>query len=66
MTMHDLSLAGQYSDRIILLSEGQIASEGKPEDVLDPDRLSGLYGARIKVMKVDSDIVIIPTRSQEL
>ena len=65
MTMHDLSLAGQYSDRIILLSEGQIA-EGKPEDVLDSDRLSGLYGARIKVMKVDSDIVIIPTRSQEL
>ena len=66
MTMHDLSLAGQYSDRIILLSQGQIASEGTPEDVLNPDRLSALYGARIKVLEVDSDIVVIPTRSREL
>ncbi len=66
MTMHDLSLAGQYSDRIILLSQGQIASEGTPEDVLNSDRLSALYGARIKVLEVDSDIVVIPTRSREL
>lgn len=65
MTMHDLSLAGQYSDRIVLLSQGEVASEGTPKDVLNPDRLSALYGARIQVMEVDSDIVVIPTRSQE-
>ena len=33
--------------------------------MLNPDRLSALYGARIQVMEVDSDIVVIPTRSQE-
>ena len=49
-----------------MLSQGQIASEGTPEDVLNPDRLSALYGARIKVLEVDSDIVVIPTRSREL
>ena len=65
MTMHDLTLASQYSDRIILMSKGQIAAEGKPEDVLDPTRLSELYGAQVKVLKVDGHLVVVPSVSKE-
>ena len=65
MTMHDLTLASQYSDRIILMSKGQIAAEGKPEDVLDPTRLSELYGAQLKVLKVDGHLVVVPSVSKE-
>jgi len=65
MTMHDLTLASQYSDRIILMSKGQIAAEGKPEDVLDPTRLSELYGAQVKVLKVDGHLVVVPSLSKE-
>ncbi len=60
MTMHDLSLASQYSDRVFLLGEGKIAAHGRPKDVLDSERLSSLYGARIAVLEVDGHIVVIP------
>ena len=35
MTMHDLSLASQYSDRVFLLGEGKIVAHGRPQEVLD-------------------------------
>ena len=60
MTMHDLSLASQYSDRVFLLGEGKIAAHGRPQDVLDSERLSSLYGARIVVLEVDGHTVVIP------
>ena len=60
MTMHDLSLASQYSDRVFLLGEGKIAAHGRPKDVLDSERLSSLYGARIAALEVDGHIVVIP------
>tara|TARA_B100000700_G_scaffold329097_1_gene449295 strand:+ start:1824 stop:2594 length:771 start_codon:yes stop_codon:yes gene_type:complete len=61
MTMHDLSLASQHSDRIILMFEGQIAAQGPPSEVLDPTRLSDLYGAQVKVLKIDGDLVVVPS-----
>ncbi len=60
MTMHDLSLASQYSDRVFLLGEGKIVAHGRPQDVLDSERLSSLYGARIVVLVVDGHTVVIP------
>ena len=60
MTMHDLTLASQYSDRIILMSEGQIAADGIPSEVLTPDRLSDLYGAHLKVLNIDDHLAVIP------
>ena len=65
MTMHDLTLASQYSDRIILMSKGRIAVEGKPAEVLDPIRLSELYGAQVKVLQVDDHLVVVPSVSKE-
>ena len=59
-TMHDLTLASQYSDRVILMSEGQIAADGTPSEVLDPDRLSDLYGAHVRVINIDDHLVVIP------
>ncbi|MFL3021570.1 MAG: ABC transporter ATP-binding protein [Acidimicrobiales bacterium] len=60
MTMHDLTLAGQYSDRVILMSEGEIAADGVPSEVFDPDRLSDLYGAHVKVLNIDGHLAVIP------
>jgi ABC-type cobalamin/Fe3+-siderophores transport systems, ATPase components len=58
--MHDLTLAGQYSDRVILMSEGEIAADGVPSEVFDPDRLSDLYGAHVKVLNIDGHLAVIP------
>lgn len=60
MTMHDLTLAAQYSDRMTLLSNGRVLAEGDPNQVLKSEHLSALYDARVKVLKIDDDIVVVP------
>jgi iron complex transport system ATP-binding protein len=50
--LHDLNLAVQYCDRILLLAKGQLVSYGKPNEVLRPDMLADVYGVDVMVMKV--------------
>ena len=47
--IHDLSLAGQYCDRLVMLNEGRIVGEGEPEEVLSPQLLASVYGTRVSV-----------------
>jgi iron complex transport system ATP-binding protein len=47
--IHDLSLAGQYCDRLVMLNEGRIVGEGEPEKVLSPQLLASVYGTRVSV-----------------
>jgi len=47
---HSLDLAGQFSDRVLLLDEGRVAAEGPPVDVLREDVLSDVYGWPISVV----------------
>lgn len=46
---HDLNLAAQYCDRLIVLAGGATVAEGPPEDVLTEERIADLYGARVQV-----------------
>ena len=52
VALHDVSLAGRYCDRLTLLSEGVIAAEGNPTDVLTPFHLRNSFGVETEV-KVD-------------
>lgn len=47
--MHDLTLAAQFADQMICLSQGRIEAKGPPEDVLTPDRLQRVYGVEAEV-----------------
>lgn len=40
---HDLNLASQFADRIVLLKLGRVAGEGSPEQVLTESRLRDVY-----------------------
>lgn len=60
--LHDLNLAAQYSDFILVMSKGKIEAEGKPEDVITEKILSRVYDARITVLKnpVNDKPYVIP------
>ena len=51
MVQHDLNLAAQFSDRLILLDKktGRIAGDGPPESVLTRDVLEPVYQTRIRI-----------------
>ncbi len=63
-TMHDLTLAGQYADRLVLLDGGRVAASGAAEDVLTEDRLSQYYRARVRVVHDRGVLVVVPSRDR--
>jgi iron complex transport system ATP-binding protein len=61
--MHDLTLAGMYADRLVLLHEGVVAASGTPDEVLRPETLAEFYGVRVSVHREpDGTLVVIPRR----
>jgi iron complex transport system ATP-binding protein len=63
--MHELTLAGIYSDRLALLHEGQLVASGSAIDVLRADVLAEFYGVRVTVQhEPDGTVVVIPRRDE--
>ena len=60
MAMHDLNLASQFCNRLILLSEGGIVRDGTPEKVLEKDILEQVYGIDIDLSIRDGHIMVHP------
>jgi cobalamin transport system ATP-binding protein len=60
--MHDLTLAAQYADRMVLLDDGRVAADGAPRDVLTEALIATHYGASIDVVPVGDRIAVIPRR----
>ncbi|OYD67060.1 ABC transporter ATP-binding protein [Rhodococcus sp. OK302] len=58
--MHDLTLAGQYGQRIVLLNQGRVVADGTPSEVLRADLLGDVYGARVEVLDRPSGPVVVP------
>ncbi|GLW66194.1 hypothetical protein Arub01_44380 [Actinomadura rubrobrunea] len=48
-TIHDLTLAGQYADALVLLSRGRVAASGPPGEVLTGEAVGAHFGARVHV-----------------
>lgn len=58
--MHDLSAAGRFADRLILIDHGRIVAQGSPIDVLRSDLLSAVYGTPLTVQSIDGELVVLP------
>lgn len=65
MVLHDLNLAARYSDTIVVMKDGVIATEGTPAEVFTPTLLATTFG-------LDADVlpdprtglpIIVPTSS---
>lgn len=63
--MHDLTLAAQFCDRLILLRDGRVVASGTAEDVLRAGIVEAHFGARVRVIEhPDVGLVVAPTRRE--
>ncbi len=61
--LHDLTLAAQYGDRLVLLHRGSVVAEGSAADVLTVESLTDRYGAAVRVLRdPDGGVVVVPHR----
>jgi iron complex transport system ATP-binding protein len=61
--MHDLTLAGQFADRLALIDGGSVVASGAPEDVLNEAIIQEHYNARVSVMRTREGIFVVPRRA---
>jgi iron complex transport system ATP-binding protein len=62
--IHDLTLAGQFADRLILLAGGRIVAAGPAASVLDGSLLASHFGAGIQVLTTDTGELAVISRRQ--
>jgi iron complex transport system ATP-binding protein len=60
--MHDLSLASQYADRLLLLDAGRLVAEGSADTVLSEEAIATHYGAQVRVIRDDGRVFVLPRR----
>jgi iron complex transport system ATP-binding protein len=62
--MHDLTLAGQFAERLLLLDGGKMVAYGPARTVLTEATIRRHYDASVRIL-VDADcgIAVLPTRS---
>lgn len=60
MVLHDPGLAHRYCDRIVLVAGDGSTEQGTADDMLTADRLSRLYGYRLRVIDADGRRCFIP------
>jgi iron complex transport system ATP-binding protein len=60
--MHDLTLAGQYADRLVLVDQGVVVAEGAASDVLSPKNIAAYYGATVRVVEDEGHVFVLPFR----
>ncbi|TDO63878.1 iron complex transport system ATP-binding protein [Kribbella sp. VKM Ac-2571] len=60
--LHDLTLAAQYADHLVVMGDGQIAAQGRPVDVLTATLLDEVFGLKATVVEVGGAPVVVPDR----
>jgi len=61
---HDLTLAAQYADRMVLLVDGEVIVDGSPTTVLRPESLALFSGATATVIEgPGGEPIVVPLRT---
>jgi len=59
-TMHDLTLAGQFADRLLLMADGRTVAEGSAVEVLTEENLLTHYRANVQIRREGDAVLVIP------
>lgn len=64
--VHDINLASQFADRMLLLKEGSVLAAGRPESVISTSTVSELYGIEVSIAELDKRRLIFPLAGTDL
>jgi iron complex transport system ATP-binding protein len=64
IAIHNLNLAAEYCDRLVLLDDGEVRASGLPEEVIDQDLLEQAYRTRINIERspATGSLAVTPLR----
>ena len=63
-TLHDLTLAARYGDRIVMLAQGRVVERGRPAEVLTVDNIAAYFAAEVRIVDDPDGPVIVPAVHQ--
>jgi iron complex transport system ATP-binding protein len=66
VVLHDLNMAAQYCDELLLIDQGRIAARGTPAEVLDPRLILEIFKARVSVHRQGRRPYVTPIWSEPL
>lgn len=59
MVLHDINQALAYSDQVIGLQNGQMAIQGKPEEVITTESIRHIYGIDLPVIRAEGRLCVM-------
>lgn len=64
MVLHDLNQAAKYSSNILVIKNGKVRAEGKPEEILDEKLIRDVYNVDMNILKnqFGEKIIFIPKK----
>ncbi len=65
ISLHDLSLAARFCDRIVVLKEGRVAANDAPDRALDEATLAAVFEVTAERLHTAEGLSIVPTRLLE-
>ena len=64
VVLHDLNMAAQYCDELVLLDQGHVAARGTPAEVLDERLILEIFKARVSVHRQGRRPYVTPVWSE--
>ena len=63
MTLHDLSLAARFADRIAVLDQGRLVADGAPSQALSPKVLKSVFGLKARWVEAGDQTLLVADRA---
>jgi iron complex transport system ATP-binding protein len=60
--IHDLTLAAQFAENLLVLCHGRAVASGTPADVLTEVNIRRFFGAEVEVLRSGSGLAVTPVR----
>lgn len=61
--VHDLALAARYADRVIMIQNGRVSADEKPQDALNAERIASVFGIEATIIEFDKSRIPVARRA---